>query len=175
MKSRAWETSGTVRVSCGQASLQIRFVLLFSLFLLSTVEGERLCPSLLWNGLCFQTHLEHGSKRNCPRLLWTSLCVYSSAHVPATKKRTTICDLLLLDIGKCMDEQVFIVEKDMKNGVARLAQLRCGDTLLRLIRCSSLISLSLSYLSFAHSITHVVLLFVSMDASSAGRYPGCLR
>ena len=32
-----------------------------------------------------------------------------SAHVSATRKMTTIRDLLLLDVGKRMDEQVFIV------------------------------------------------------------------
>ena len=38
--------------------------------------------------------------------IWT---IWPSAHVTATRKMTTIRDLLLLDVGKCMDERSFFV------------------------------------------------------------------
>ena len=67
------------------------------------------------------------------------------------------------------------VEMDLEEVTLERVTKTNAKFVLVLLRCSSVISFSLSHHSLAHSCNHVVLLFASMDASSAGGYPAGLR
>ena len=70
-------------------------------------EGERSCPSLLWNKLCFSNTSRTWKQAELSETSVDEFVCISSAHVTPTKKMLTICDLLLLEVATGMAEHVF--------------------------------------------------------------------